>query len=259
MAELNGVPANLDAIQALALYNYGHFTSMRVEDQQVRGLSLHLDRLVRDCRALFDADLDPDWVRRLVRHMLREVRGPGVVRVTVFEPNLDLGHAGVKAHPHVLVTTRPAAQLPSPPMRVRPARYCRELPAVKHAGLFGTMRERRAAQIAGFDDALFIDAGSNVSEGATWNIGFFDGDQVVWPQARCLVGVTMQLLDRVHGATATAPVPLAGLTDMQAAFATNAAIGVRPISAIADTRWPEVHPIVELLQKEYADIPLERL
>jgi branched-subunit amino acid aminotransferase/4-amino-4-deoxychorismate lyase len=259
MAELNGLPANLDEIQALALYNYGHFTSMRVEDQQVRGLSLHLDRLVRDCRALFDADLDPDRVRHLVRNALGDADGPVVVRVTVFDPNLDLGHAGGKAHPHVLVTTRSAAQLPSPPMRVRPARYYRELPAVKHAGLFGTMRERRAAQIAGFDDVLFIDTESNISEGATWNIGFFDGAQVIWPQADCLVGVTMQLLERVHEATATAPINLSRLHDRQAAFATNAAIGVRAISAIADTRWPKVHPIIELLQKAYADIPPERL
>lgn len=33
----------------------GHFTSMRVEHQRVRGPSLHLDRLVRDCRRVFDA------------------------------------------------------------------------------------------------------------------------------------------------------------------------------------------------------------
>jgi len=259
MAQLNGRPTELDEIEALALYNYGHFTSMRVEERKVRGLSLHLDRLVRDCRAIFDADLDPERVRHHVRHMIDDVSGPVVVRVTVVDPNLDLGHAGVKAEPHVLVTTRPAATVPAPPIRVRPAPYCREMRAVKHAGLFGTMRERRIAQIASFDDAVFIDDRSNISEGATWNIGFFDGDQVVWPQADCLVGVTMQLLDRVHEQAVTAPVSLAGLPDMEAAFATNAAIGVRPISAIGDTRLPQTHPIVEMLQKEYADIPPERL
>ena len=50
---MNGVPADLDQIKALALINYGHFTSMRVDDQRVRGLSLHLERLMRDCRRVF--------------------------------------------------------------------------------------------------------------------------------------------------------------------------------------------------------------
>ncbi len=45
MAELNGVPADLDQVQVLGLTNYGHFTSMRVDDQRVRGLSLHLGTL----------------------------------------------------------------------------------------------------------------------------------------------------------------------------------------------------------------------
>ena len=45
--ELNGVPATLDQIKSLALTNYGHFTSMHVEDQRVRGLSLHMQRFAR--------------------------------------------------------------------------------------------------------------------------------------------------------------------------------------------------------------------
>jgi branched-subunit amino acid aminotransferase/4-amino-4-deoxychorismate lyase len=63
MAELNGRPVERAQLQALALTNYGHFTTMRVEDGGVRGLSLHLDRLRTDCRALFDAEIDADRVR----------------------------------------------------------------------------------------------------------------------------------------------------------------------------------------------------
>ena len=51
--ELNGTPATLEQIRSLALTNYGHFTSMLVEDHQVRGLSLHMQRLARDCRQLY--------------------------------------------------------------------------------------------------------------------------------------------------------------------------------------------------------------
>jgi hypothetical protein len=34
--------------------------------------------------------------------------------------------------------------------------YERDLPEVKHTGLFGAPHARRAAQIAGYDDALFV-------------------------------------------------------------------------------------------------------
>lgn len=58
MAELNGVPVTPDELKALALVNYGHFTSMRMDDQRIRGFSHHLERLVRDCRVLFGHELD---------------------------------------------------------------------------------------------------------------------------------------------------------------------------------------------------------
>lgn len=43
---------------------------------------------------------------------------------------------------------------------------------------------RRVVQRNGFDDVLFTDAESTISEGATWNIGFVvDDDYLVWPKA----------------------------------------------------------------------------
>jgi branched-subunit amino acid aminotransferase/4-amino-4-deoxychorismate lyase len=118
MAELNGVAATVEQVKTLGLTNYGHFTSMRVEDEQVRGLSLHLDRLVRDCRQVFDADLDRERVRYLVRRILAEVNQPIIVRVTVFDPALELGHPGADATPQILVTARPAAQTPMSGLRL---------------------------------------------------------------------------------------------------------------------------------------------
>ncbi|WP_322751773.1 MULTISPECIES: aminotransferase class IV, partial [unclassified Frankia] len=138
-------------------------------------------------------------------------------------------------------------------------RYCRDMPTVKHVGLFGPLRHRRDAQLGGLDDVLFTDTDSFVSEGATWNIGFFDGDRVIWPDADCLAGVTMTLLKRTHERTITQPVRLAAIRDMHAAFATNAAIGVRAISAIDDIVTASDHPVIQLLRKEYLDIPGEPL
>ncbi|MGH4022424.1 MAG: aminotransferase class IV family protein [Pseudonocardiaceae bacterium] len=260
MAELNGVAADVDQVKALALTNYGHFTSMRVEDGHVRGLSLHLDRLMRDCRRVFDADLDPERVRHLVRRVVADINQPIIVRVTAFDPALELGHPGTDAVPQILVTTRPAAQAPLPGLRLQSATYRRDMPEVKHVGLFGSLRLRRMAQRNGFDDALFTDGDAVISEAATSNIGFVDGARVVWPQAEWLPGVTMRLINQTRDEhVATAPLRLAELSEIDAVFATNAAVGVRPVNAIDDAHWPGDHPTLRALRKQYEDIPPERL
>ncbi len=253
MAELNGTPIGLDQLQTLALTNYGHFTSMRVEDGRVRGLALHLRRLVRDCRAVFDAELDTERVRELARRAAPS-HGVGTVRVTLFDPALDLGHIGADARPQILVTARPAAELPLPPMRVGSVTFVRDLPSVKSVGLFGSLRHRRAVQRAGFDDALFVDGDGLVSEGGTWNVGFIRDGQVIWPEADCLVGTTMELVKAVHPCT-TEPVRLGDLGGFEAAFATNVSIGVRAVRDIDGHRLPETHPLIDLLHRKYLAVP----
>src|SRR5438046_2674711 len=123
--ELNGAPATIDQVKALALTNYGHFTSMLVEDGGVRGLSLHMQRLARDCVRLFNVDLDTDLVRHYVRHALGENPPTTVARVTIYDPGLDLGTIGKEATPHVLVTAREAARTLPSPLRLQAAAYKR--------------------------------------------------------------------------------------------------------------------------------------
>ncbi|MBB4935578.1 branched-subunit amino acid aminotransferase/4-amino-4-deoxychorismate lyase [Lipingzhangella halophila] len=259
MAELDGVPVRADELQALALVNYGHFTSMRVDDQHVRGLSHHLDRLVGDCREVFGTELDRARVREHVRHAVGDRSGSFVVRVTVFDPGLDVGHPGVAAEPRVLVTTRTAGAWPPAPLRVRPVRYARDMPLVKHVGLFGAVMRRRGAQQDGFDDALFTDSASFISEGPTWNIAFFDGERVVWPDAEVLPGVTMRLLREVDGGCVSAPVNLSDLGGMRAAFVTSTTVGVRPVIGIGQLEFPADHAVFDSLRKKYEEIPAERI
>ncbi|CAM5600180.1 hypothetical protein SGLAM104S_07946 [Streptomyces glaucescens] len=87
--------------------------------------------------------------------------------------------------------------------------YERDVPQVKHVGLFGALHARRTAQLAGYGDALFVDRDGRVSEGTTWNVGFVDRDgTVVWPRAEVLPGVTMELLKQ-HTEHRVAPLTLA--------------------------------------------------
>lgn len=260
MAELDGARVTSEALQSLALVNYGHFTSMRVDEQGIRGLSQHLDRLSRDCFIIFGSYLDRDHVRELIQHAIADERGSFIVRITIFDPALQLGHLGAEAKPHVLITMRPAVALPAPSIRVQATVYRRELPEVKHTGLFGALWHRRQAELSGYDDALFIDASSFVTEGATWNIGFSDGDdRIIWPSGEVLPGITMRLLKQVHDNTITAPVSYRDISGMRAAFAVNTAIGVRAISAIDNIQLSDHDPIIDTLRKEYEEIPRERL
>lgn len=260
--DLNGTPASLDQLKVLALTNYGHFTSMLVENGQVRGLSLHLERLARDCQQLFGRELDTGQVRGYVQKALGEdPTGRTVVRVTVFDPSLDLGTIGADANPHVLVTHRAAANALPKPWRLQAAAYQRDVPSVKHVGLFGSMQRRRAAQREGYDDVLFLNPDGTISEVATSNIGFVRGDQIIWPRSAYLAGITMTLLHQeLDEQIVTEPLTLSDLSGMDAVFATNAATGVRAIASIDATEWPsESHPALKELRKLYAEIPAEQV
>lgn len=258
MATLNGKPVSIDELLPLALVNVGHFTSMRADGGRIRGLSLHLERLSKDCRAVWGAGLDAERVRGYVRQALDGQTEPCVVRVTVYDPTVDMGRPGDASDPHVLVTVRGAAAMPAAPLRAMSMPYERDLPEVKHTGLFGALHARRAAQLAGFDDALFVGRDGLVSEGGTWNAGFIDQNgMVVWPQAPVLPGVTMALLQQ-HVEHRLATVTLDQAKGMAAAFATNTSIGVRALAAIDDTLFPTEHPALSQLRDTYLSIDGER-
>ena len=106
--ELNGRPVEAEELRALGLYNYGHFTSMRVEDMEVRGLTLHMERLVRDSGRLFGIAVDAQRVRDLIRATAEQAGSPAIVRVTVFDSSGGLEHPGRTANLDILVSVRQA-------------------------------------------------------------------------------------------------------------------------------------------------------
>lgn len=260
MATLDGKPVSADDLLPLALTGLGHFTSMRVgADGAIRGLTLSMERLRRDSEIVWGTGLDTGRVRAYVRQGLEGRSRPCVVRVTIFDPKVDMGRPADAGEPHIMVSVRGAGALPPEPLRTMSVPYERDLPQVKHCGLFGTLQARRTAQLAGFDDALFVGRDGLISEGGTWNVGFVDHDgTIVWPEAPVLPGVTMALLQQ-HVEHRIAPVSLDQATGMAAAFATNTSIGVRPLSVLDETEFAVEHRALRRLREVYLSIPGEAL
>ncbi|CAM5395515.1 Class IV aminotransferase OS=Streptomyces alboniger OX=132473 GN=CP975_11115 PE=4 SV=1 [Streptomyces alboniger] len=257
MIELDGRPAGHDALAALALTNYGHFTTLLAEDGRVRGLELHLERLIRDCRLLFDTALDPDRVRTLARRAAPE-RGRRVVRITVFDPALNLATIAADAHPQILVTARPAPDADTAPLRVRTAVHRRDLPEVKSVDLGPALRLRRRARRDGYNDVLFTGSDGEILEGGTWNIGLVRDGRVVWPGGDVLSGTARHLLRRAGG-DPTDLINVSELGDYEAAFATNAVTGLRPITRIDHWEFPASDPTMTRLTETYRELPASPL
>jgi len=258
--ELNGAPAGVDDLRHPAQTNYGHFTVMRAEDGCVRGLDLHLDRLQAATRELFGSELDRERVRGYLLHALSGATGAWSLRVNVFARALDREHMDRAVDVDVLVGASPASAPATQPLRVKSFVCAREAPQIKHVGTFGLFHHRRLARLAGFDDALFVDAGGRISEGSIWNIGFVDRDgDVVWPQAPQLDGVGMRLVDAGLASqdmsSRVRPVHLAELATFRAAFFSNASAPVRILASIDNCRFEVDSEIERRLMAAYESNP----
>ncbi|MFC8828773.1 aminotransferase class IV family protein [Streptomyces sp. NPDC057137] len=225
--EVNGEPATEAALRIPALSGYGHFTAMQVRGGRVRGRDLHLARLDSATRELFGAGLDGEHVRELLRHALGDVSDASA-RVYVHWPDGD-------KEARVMVTVRPPQTKSDRPHGLLSVPYARPVPHIKHLGGFGQTHYLRAAERAGFDEALLTAPGGLVTEGAITNIAFWDGTSVVWPEAPSLLGVTMALLEQ-RLPSVRRPVTLADLPSYASAFITNSQ-GIAPVDRIDEVRF----------------------
>ncbi|MFF1376810.1 aminotransferase class IV [Streptomyces sp. NPDC058308] len=251
--EIDGSPATAEALLWPALVQTGHFTAMQVRGGKVRGLDRHLARLDAATRELFGHALDGEHVRDLVRHILRDDITEASVRVYVHAP---------EGEPSLMVTVRPPMELPATmegrAQSLRSVPYQRPFAHIKHLGGFAQARHADLARRAGFDEALLTGPDGAVSEGAVTNVAFFDGREVVWPDAPHLSGITMQLVEAALPAaglpTRHAPVTLDGLPSYAAAFVTNA-WGVRPVRRIDDIAYGIDERLMATVAGAYEAVP----
>jgi branched-subunit amino acid aminotransferase/4-amino-4-deoxychorismate lyase len=228
--EIDGRTATLEEIWALDLSAQGHFTAMQVRSRRTLGLEFHLARLDTNTRELFGIGLEGDRVCDNIRHALADDTMDATVRVNVFRPDEDVS---------VVVSVRPPAAAPSEGQRLQTVEYRRPVAHIKHAHGFGQDYYRNLAQANGFDEALFVGPDGSISEGSITNIGFVDGDAVVWPDAPALRGVMMQVLQRELDGAGLAwrygPVRVNDLASFDGAFVTNSR-GMATVAAVDDLR-----------------------
>ncbi|WP_344963018.1 aminotransferase class IV [Streptomyces thioluteus] len=254
--QVDGRAVASDPLPTVLMGGYGHMTAMQVRNGRVRGLALHLTRLKDATRELFGQDLDGGLVVGRVRQALDEagVRDASV-RVYVYAPPDSVS-------PVTMVVVRPPAPAPNSPQRLRSVPYIRPFAHLKHVGVFGQAHHLRRVQADGFDEALLVGADGLVAEGAITNVGFVEGDTVVWPEGPSLDGITMLLLRRELEKAGVdwrqRPVYLDDLGRFDAAFVSNS-VGIAPIARIDDIGFPHDGELVGVLPKLYGRVPWDLL
>lgn len=260
-AFLNGKPATADDLRMLALVNYGHYSSMQVRNGAVQGLALHERRLQSGTRELFGSELDFPVLREHLRAAVA-VMPDCTLRATVFSRAFDFRSPSGVFAVEVLISLSPPAQHAAATLKVKSFPFQRPLPHVKHVGTFPLFHYRRLAREQGYDDAVFVDIEGRISEGSVWNLGLWDGSQIVWPDAPALRGTSEQLLQaglqQSGVAQQTREARLVNLPAFRAAFASNAS-GFQLIASIDETNFPDATEVAPLLIKALETQAWERL
>ncbi|MFC9327077.1 aminotransferase class IV [Kitasatospora sp. NPDC057015] len=255
--EVDGRAATVDDLTYLALGGYGHFTAMQVRGGRTPGFEYHLARLDSATRELYGEPLDGDRVRALIRHALdtHGVRDASV-RVHVFRPADD--DPGVR----VLVSVRPPGAAPAEVVGLRAVDYQRPVAHIKHTGGFGQAYYGLLAAAEGFDEALLVGQGGVVAEGAVTNVGFVEGDAVVWPDAPALQGIAMQVLARELAAAGVEskrrPVFLSDVASFDGAFLTNSR-GFAAVGRIDAVDLPLDAPLLATARRLHSEAPWDEI
>lgn len=255
-AFVDGQPADAAALMRFARSGYGHYTTMQVRAGAVRGLDVHLARLQEATRVLFDAALDADALRAQMRCALSGMADASL-RISIGAANFTARAMPSPARLEVLMLVDPPAPEIIAPVRLMSMLHSRYLPQLKHGGSFDVMHLRRDARMQGFDDALLLTQDGFVAEGATFNIGFFHHDALLWPQAPQLQGSTMQMLSQAFraggGQVTRQPITRHDIAGLTAGFCCNSG-GLWPIAAIDAHPLPDSESIVERLRSLLATV-----
>lgn len=193
---LNGTVATADDLAPLAFAGFAHFTAMQIRDRSVRGMDLHLDRLRVASDAMYGQHLPDAQIVGYLRVAIGAAPEDASLAVYITSSPGEFAAPRSRMRLDVLTRTTDAAIVPLGPLALDVVAHERFLPHVKHVGEVAKTLLLRQAITRGFDDAVFEDSQGRLSEATIWNLAFWDGESVIWPEASSLTGITMQLLQR---------------------------------------------------------------
>ncbi|AXB48253.1 aminotransferase class IV family protein [Amycolatopsis albispora] len=258
VAQLDGRDATAADLAPLAFAGYAHFTAMQVRDRRIRGLDLHLERLREASKELFGTTVPDVQVRAHLRTAIEAGPADLSLTATVFSANREFtARDGALS---VLVRTGPAATPPPGPLRLAAVEHERFLPARKHVGEPAKTYLLRQAAAQGFDDAAFLDRRGRLSEATIWNLAFWDGTAVVWPEAEVLHGITMAIvrrqLDRLGVPQRVQEITLADLPTLAGAVVLNSWTPGIAVHGIDTVSIPAAPSFVDIMHRAYEAEPL---
>jgi branched-subunit amino acid aminotransferase/4-amino-4-deoxychorismate lyase len=255
VVQRNGRPATAEDLAPLAFSGYAHFTAMQVRDGRVRGLDLHLQRLRTASLELFGRALPDDRVRALLRTAVQAGPSDVSLTATVYSPAGEF--TADEAELDVLVRTGPPADGPQGPLALSVVEHERTLPQFKHVGEVAKTYFLRKAKAEGADDAAFVDRRGRLSEATIWNLAFWDGSAVVWPDAEVLGGITMGIvrrqLDRLGVPQRVEAVTPADLPSLAGGVVMNSWTPGVAVRRIGPVPLPEAPAFLEALHGAYRE------
>ncbi|TMP38437.1 aminotransferase class IV family protein [Pseudoalteromonas rubra] len=258
---VNGTLLQEPQMSQLAFSGFAHFTAMQVRDGRVKGMDLHLNRLRHASVELFGQALSDAEILTSVRAAIAAAGKDLSLTVTLYSAHGEFTLESMNSQPNVLVRTSEPANGPGGPLKLLATEYSRPLPEIKHVGeISKTYYLHRAAQ-QGYDDAVFVDSTGCLSEGTIWNLAFWDGETVIWPQAPKLQGTMMSVLQRqlrlLNTEQRTEPVTLSRLPSLRGAVVMNSWTPGVTVAEISGHSLSESESLRTLLHQAYEAEPAQ--
>jgi branched-chain amino acid aminotransferase len=210
---LNGVltpraAARLDPLAHGFLYGAGVYDSFPLRRGIPIALERHLNRLSLGAARLGLAAPLENTVRAAIQNLSAALAlDEGRARITLAAGSSPNVYPGSPEETVTLITLAPVSP-PKASAAVTVTRYRRNqhspLAGIKHTACAENLLAQREALAAGFDEALFVNTGGQLCEGAFSNVFLVRDGQVLTPPltSGCLAGVTREVvleLATAHG------------------------------------------------------------
>lgn len=262
-ARINGQPATLSDLVPLAFAGFAHFTAMQVRNRKIKGADLHLLRLRKASVDFFGRALSDEQLKSYIRTAIDEGPEDQSLTVTVFSRNGEFTAESMDTEPAVLIRAGAPSDGPKGPLKLSAVDHERSLAAIKHVGEAGKTYYLHQAIRQGFDDAAFVDSHGRLSEATIWNLVFWDGKTVIWPDAAMLQGTMMSIvqrqLEQLGVPQRYEAITLESLGELSGAAVMNSWTPGIPVTAIGENAIEKAKPFMSLLYEAYYAEPASSL